>query len=316
MKATSKGGAKAAGSDQELKVGKISLKLTNQNKIYWPDEKITKGELVNYYSEIAPVILPYLKDRPQSLHRFPNGIQAPGFYQKDVDIKIIPSWLTTEKISSESNKEYIDYLICNDRATLIYMSNLGCIEVNPWNSRIKKPTKPDWLVIDLDPEAISFTEVVKVALATKKVCDKFEVDCICKTSGATGLHIYVPLAAKYEYEIARNFAHLIAQQVNSLLPGITSLIRPPKQRQKKVYLDFLQNSKGQTLAAPYSVRPRPGATVSTPLLWSEVNNKLDPRKFTVKTIFKRLDKTGDIWSRVNGKGADLNKAIRNSEKER
>jgi bifunctional non-homologous end joining protein LigD len=308
------GKSKANQSDYELKVGKVSLKLTNQNKIYWPDEKITKGDLVNYYMEIAPVILPYLKDRPQSLHRFPNGIKAPGFYQKDLDTKTIPDWLTTQKVYSQSNDEYIDYLICNDKATLVYMANLGCIEINPWNSRLNKLDNPDWLVIDLDPETIAFTEVIKAALTTKNVCDKLEIDCFCKTSGATGLHIFVPLGAKYNYETARNFAHLIAERVNSLLPETTSLIRQPKQRQKKVYLDFLQNSKGQTLAAPYSIRPKSGATVSTPLDWKEVNNKLDPSNFTIKTILKKLDKTGDVWGSVMGKGADLKKAILKADK--
>ena len=292
-----------------MKVGKVELKLTNQQKIYWPAEKITKGDLVSYYKDISAFILPYLKDRPQSLNRFPNGIKGASFYQKDINRDIVPAWLKTENIYSESNKANIDYLICNDQATLIYMANLGCIEINPWNSRITNITNPDWLVVDLDPEDISFKEVVKAALETKKVCDSMEIDCYCKTSGATGLHIYVPLAAKYDYEIARNFANLIAKKVNAALPDTTSLLRVPQKRKKKVYLDFLQNSKGQTLAAAYSVRPKPGATVSTPLEWKEVNDKLDPTLFTIKTIFKRLDKKGDLWKSVLGKGADIKKVL-------
>jgi bifunctional non-homologous end joining protein LigD len=298
--------------DYDLKVGAVTLKLTNQNKIYWPDEKISKGELVSYYSEIAPIMLPYLKDRPQSLHRFPNGIKAPGFYQKDLDTKTIPGWLKTQKIFSESTGENIDYLICNDKATLVYMANLGCIEVHPWNSRIKKIENPDWLVIDLDPEGIGFDAVIKTALATKKVCDAFELDCYCKTSGATGIHVYMPLGAKYSYTIARNMAHLISQKVHELLPGITSLERAPQKRKKKVYPDFLQNSRGQTLAAPYSVRPRPGAPVSTPLEWGEVNAKLNPAAFTIKTILKRVEKKGDLWKPVLGTGVNLKKAIASS----
>ena len=299
-----------AEKDYDLKVGNVTLKLTNQNKIYWPAEKITKGELVNYYAEIAPVILPYLKGRPQSLHRFPNGISAPGFYQKDLDTKVIPAWVKTQSIFSGSTSENIDYLICNDKATLIYMANLGCIEIHPWNSIIKKIEKPDWLIIDLDPEAIGFDAVIKTALKTKEVCDNFGLDCYCKTSGATGLHIYIPLAAKYEYDVVRTAAHFIAHKVNELLPGITSLERQPKKRQKKVYPDYLQNSRGQTLAAPYSVRPRPGAPVSTPLSWDEVNAKLNPQSFTIKTIMKRLDKMGDLWKPVLGTGARLEKLIK------
>lgn len=299
--------------DFELKVGKVTLKLTNQQKVYWPDEGYTKGDLVNYYAEVADWILPYLKDRPQSLNRFPNGIKGPSFYQKDMDTKVIPAWLRTEPVFSESNDENLDYLICNDKATLMYMANLGCIEINPWNSRLKSLEKPDWMVIDLDPEDIDFKEVVKAALATKKVCDKLEIDCYCKTSGATGLHIYIPLGAKYEYAIVRSFGQLLATQIHELLPDTTSMVRQPKNRQKKVYLDYLQNSKGQTLAAPYSVRPKPGATVSTPLEWSEVNAKLHPSQFTIKNIFKRLDKKGDLWKPVLGKGVDIKSVLKKLE---
>jgi bifunctional non-homologous end joining protein LigD len=286
------------------------LHLTNQQKLYWQDDGITKGEMVNYYSSIAPVMLPYLKDRPQSMHRFPNGINGESFFQKDVDRDKIPAWVKSEKIYSESNKEYIDYLICNDKATLVYMANLGCIEINPWNSRLKNITNPDWVVIDLDPEDISFKEVVKAAVTVRKTLDDMEVDSYCKTSGATGLHIYIPLGAKYDYEIAKTFAEVVAQAVNAQIPATTSVLRLPKKRQHKVYLDFLQNRRGQTLAAPYSLRPKPGATVSTPLEWKEVNEKLDPAAFTIKTIFKRLDKKGDLWKPVLGKGANLDKAMK------
>ncbi|MCW3127687.1 MAG: dependent ligase [Bacteroidetes bacterium] len=301
---------KAEAKSIEVKVGRAVLKLTNPQKIYWPDEKITKGEMVNYYAEIAPVILPYLKDRPESMHRFPNGISAPSFYQKDLDIATVPDWLHSEKVYSDSNKDTIDYLICNDKETLMYMANLGCIEIHPWNSRITALDKPDWLVIDLDPDDISFTEVVKCAQVTKKVFDKLGMECYCKTSGATGLHIFAPLGAKYEYDVVRNFAQLVARQVHEQLPDTTSLERQPRNRKGKIYVDFLQNSRGQTLAAPYSLRPRPGAPVSTPLEWSEVNAKLDPKNFTMKNIFKRLDKKGDLWKGVIGKGNDLKKAFK------
>ncbi|HET9136211.1 MAG TPA: non-homologous end-joining DNA ligase [Candidatus Kapabacteria bacterium] len=296
---------KATEKDRDLKIGKVTLHLTNQQKLYWPKEKITKGDLVNYYAEVASVMLPYLKGRPQSMNRYPNGIAGPSFYQKDVNLEQVPDWLKTEKIFSESNDAYINYLICNDKATLVYMANLGCIEINPWNSRIGKLDKPDWIVIDLDPEAISFEKVVQTALEVKKVFDELKTKCYCKTSGATGLHIFVPLGAKYEYKEARAFAGEIAREVHERIPAFTSIERSPSKRQRKVYLDYLQNSKGQTLAAPYSVRPKPGATVSTPLEWKEVNNKLDPKAFTIHTIFKRLDKKGDLWKEVLGKGNSI-----------
>jgi bifunctional non-homologous end joining protein LigD len=293
-----------------LKIGKVTLQLTNQDKLYWQDEKITKGELVQYYREIAPIMLPYLNDRPQSMHRFPNGIRHSGFFQKDVDVKKSPDWLHTEKIYSESTDEYINYLICNDAATLVYMANLGCIEINPWNSKYQTPENPDWIVIDFDPEEIRFTEVVKAANVVREIFEELGVQSYCKTSGATGLHVYVPLAGKYDYDIVKTFAELIATTANRRLPETTSIMRSPSKRKGKVYLDFLQNRRGQTLAAPYSVRPKPGATVSTPLEWDEVNSKLIPAAFTMKNILKRIEKKGDLWKPVIGKGIDIRTALK------
>jgi bifunctional non-homologous end joining protein LigD len=301
-------------NEYDLKISKISLHLTNQNKIYFPDDGFTKGDIVNYYKEVAEFILPYLKDRPQSMNRFPNGINGKNFYHKDVDTNKIPSWLITVKVHSDSNNGNIEYLLCNDKAALLYMANLGCIEINPWNSTIKHLDNPDWVVIDLDPGDIDFKEVVKAALTVKKVVNEWETECYCKTSGATGLHIYIPLAAKYEYDSAKIFTELIAHNVNALLPQTTSIVRSVNKRQEKIYIDFLQNRRGQTLAAPYSVRPRPGATVSTPLDWNEVNDKLNPAQFTIKTILTRLEQKGDIWKPVLGKGADLQKIITRNSK--
>ncbi|KFF03018.1 DNA ligase D [Flavobacterium reichenbachii] len=289
----------------DLKIGKTTLHLTNQNKIYFPDDGITKGDIVNYYSEVSDLILPYLKDRPQSMYRFPNGIKEMGFYQKDVDNDKIPSWIKTKKIFSESNDANIDYLICNDKATLLYMANLGCIDINPWNSTIKHIENPDWVVIDIDPEKDDFKEVVKTALTVKEVMDGFETECYCKTSGATGLHVYIPLEAKYDYDSVKLFAQLIAREVQTRLPEITTLERSIKKRNHKIYIDYLQNRTGQTLAAPYSVRPKPGATVSTPLEWSEVNDKLSPSQFTIKNVLQRFEKKGDLWKPVLGKGANI-----------
>jgi bifunctional non-homologous end joining protein LigD len=247
------------------------------------------------------------------MNRFPNGINAPGFYQKDVDVDKVPSWLSTKAIFSESNAAAIDYLICNDRQTLIYMANLGCIEINPWNSTIRKPENPDWMVIDIDPSNEDFTEVVRTALTVKEVLDELDADCYCKTSGATGLHVYVPLGAKYNYDTVKIFAELIAREVHSRLPEITSIERSIKKREHKIYIDFLQNRTGQTLAAPYSVRPKPGATVSTPLEWDEVNNDLSPQQFTIFNVMERFKDKGDLWKPVLGKGADLKKILKKLE---
>lgn len=287
----------------------MKVKVTHLNKVFWPKEKYTKGDLIDYYRKAAKYILPYLKNRPQSLNRHPNGINGKNFFQKDVD-HMPPKWIKLAKIYSESNKKNIHYLVATNEGSLIYMANLGCIEMNPWFSRVGHLDKPDYLVLDLDPLDIDFKHVVKTALIIKKILDKAGVRSYCKTSGATGLHVYVPLEAKYTYKQAKQFAHIVAILTNKKLPLITSVERMPNKRRRKVYLDFLQNRKGQTLAAPYSVRPKPAAPVATPLKWSEVKPGLDPKSFTIKTIFPRLKKHGDLFAPVLGQGVDLKKALK------
>ncbi len=300
-------------SGNEIIINKHRLKLTNTDKIYFPDDGYTKGDIIEYYRKISKYILPYLKDRPQSMLRHPNGINGESFFQKNIDYTP-PDWIRTEKIFSEHNDSYINYLICNDEAALVFMANLGCIEINPWFSRVQSQSNPDYLVIDLDPEEISFDKVIDAALAVKQALDSAGAKSFCKTSGATGMHIYVPLNAVYDYDVAREFALLIGKIVHRWTHDFTSLERNPSRRKKKVYLDYLQNRKGQTLAAPYSVRPKPGATVSTPLKWEEVKAGLHPSDFTIKNIFKRLEKTGDLFKGVLGPGIDIEKCMRKLEK--
>jgi bifunctional non-homologous end joining protein LigD len=189
------------------------------------------------------------------------------------------------------------------------MANLGCIEINPWNSTIEDLEKPTYTLIDLDPLDIEFSEVIKTANAVREILEESEIPSYCKTSGATGIHIYIPMGNKYNYEDTRKFAEIIAMLTNEKLPDITSVERKPEKRKGKVYLDYLQNRHGQTLASAYCVRPKPGATVSTPLKWEEVNSKLNPKNFTIKTIFRRLDKVGDLWKPTLGEGIDLNKTL-------
>ncbi|MBC5774769.1 DNA ligase D [Pontibacter sp. KCTC 32443] len=281
--------------------------FSSLDKLYWPEENITKGDLINYYQSIADVIVPYLKDRPQSLFRNPEGITKPGFFQKD--ITHTPDWVRTIKLRAESTGEDVEYLVCDNQATLAYMNNLGCIQLNPWNSRIASLEKPDYMVIDLDPGENTYDDVVEVALATKEVLDKAGATTFCKTSGATGMHIFMPLGAKYTFDQARDFAHLVAQLVHEKLPKLTSLERSPKERRKQVYLDFLQNSIGQTIASAYTVRPKPGATVSTPLSWDEVKPGLTPEAFTIHNVPDRIKQEGDLFKGVLGEGIDLEKCL-------
>ena len=299
-------------NEQEIRVNGKSLKITNRNKVYFPsvlDKEITKGEIIDYYRGISSYILPYLKNRPESLNRHPNGISKPGFYQKDMDLHQIPDWVRTEKIYSKSNEEYLDYLVCDNEATLIYMANLGCIEINPWHSIVNKVDQPDYMIMDLDPGNIGFREVVKTALKIHEICQEIGIETFCKTSGATGLHVYIPLNKKYTYDEIKLFGELLATAVHHQLPATTSIERSVSKRPDKIYIDFLQNRKGQTIAAAYSVRPKPGATVSTPLEWEEVNETLNPKDFTIFTIHERLQKKGDLWKGVLGKGADIGKAL-------
>ena len=301
-------------NDQEIRINGKELKITNRNKVYFPEEAITKGEIIDYYRKISKFMLPYLKNRPESLNRHPNGITKPGFYQKDMDTSQIPDWVRTEKQYSKSNKEYLDYLICDNEATLVYMANLGCIEINPWHSTYDKPDYPDYMIMDLDPGNIGFKEVVKTALKIRDICTEIGIQTLCKTSGATGLHVYIPLKKKYTYDEIKLFGELLATAVQQQLPDTTSIERTVSKRSDKIYIDFLQNRKGQTIAAAYSVRPKAGATVSTPLEWTEVTERLDPKAFTIYTIHERLVQKGDLWKGVLGKGADIGKALEKLEK--
>jgi bifunctional non-homologous end joining protein LigD len=289
----------------------IEVKLTNVDKIFWPGEKITKGEMLNYYEKIAPIILPYLKDRPLSLKRNPNGIEDKAFYHKDAG-EHAPSYVITEKVESGSSGKVIDYIVCNNPATLLYVANLGSIEMNPWNSTRKKPDHPTYIVIDIDPsENNSFEQVIETAQAAGQILDKAGATYYCKTSGASGLHIYVPLNNKYKYAPAKSFAHVIAMLTQELVPDFTTLERTVAKRGDRIYIDFLQNSKGQTLASAYSVRPVPGACVSTPLTWKEVRKGLHPTQFNIYNLHKRIEKLGDLFYQVLGKGNDIRKCLNN-----
>lgn len=293
----------------ELSIGKIKVRTSNRDKLYWPGEGITKGMMIDYYQSMAEYILPYLKDRPESLKRNPGGITDKGFYHKDAG-EDAPKFVKSVPLYSDSAKKDIDYIICNDKATLAYLNNLGCIELNPWNSTTKALDNPDYMIIDIDPSPKNnFEQVIETANVFKQILDKAGATAFCKTSGATGMHIYVPLGRKYAYEQVRSFAEIICKMAQEQLPKFTSVERNLKKRGNKIYLDYLQNSRGQTIAAAYSLRPHPGATVSTPLLWKEVKTGLRPAAFTIKTVPQRVKKMKDIFKPVLGKGIDLKKCL-------
>ena len=303
-------------NDQLQKFGKQDVKLTNQNKIYFPKDGVTKGDVITYYQSISKYILPHLKDRPQSMNRFPNGIEGISFYQKDASDEI-PDWIETQKVFSESTDKYINYILCNDKATMAYLNNLGCIELNVWTSRKDTTDKPDYLVLDLDPsDNNTFEDVILTAQTVKKVMDKAKVKGYCKTSGSSGIHIYIPAGAKYSFEQVKDFAHVMMQMVQKEIPDITTLERNLQKRDKgKIYLDYLQNRRGQTLASVYSLRPKNGAPVSMPIEWDELKTGLKPTDFNIENALQRIEQKGDIFKPVLGKGFDMLKALELLEKE-
>jgi len=245
------------------------------------------------------------------MHRFPEGVEGESFYQKEGGV-YLPKFVKTFTIQHEKKK--ISYIVVQNADTLLYVANLGSIELHPFNTSIKHIDRPDYLALDLDPEGISFNTVVDTANAIHEILEKVSIPNFCKTSGKTGLHIYIPMQGKYTIQQTRQFAYLIATIAHQQIPEITSLERLPKKRQKKVYIDYLQNEKGQTMVCAYSARGAPHPTVSTPLLWKEVKQGLDPEQFTIKTIPKRLSQKGDIFKGILGKGIHLETSLKKLEK--
>ena len=264
-----------------------AIKLTNLNKIFWPDEGYTKGDLLDYYQAVAPWMLPFLRDRPLVLDRYPNGITGKSFFQKNAPEKAPPQ-LRTLKLQSEERE--IDYILCDDLGGLLYLVNLGAIPFHIWSSRVEAIDRPDWCILDLDPKTAPFADVVRIALAIRDLCEEIGITPYIKTSGGSGLHILLPMGRLLTHEPVRQFAELMAGVIVRRLPDVATTARAIPARRGRVYVDALQNGRGKLLAAPYCVRPRPGATVSTPLDWKEVTAKLDVGAFTLKTVPERLRK--------------------------
>lgn len=285
-------------SEDSVMIDGKKVMLTNVEKELWPG--ITKAKLIEYYHTIAPYILPYLKDRAESLHIKNINPTSPGLYIKDMQGKQ-PEWAqvfsTKRKHPKRGKRKIIDYLVCNDEATLLYMINLGCIDVNPWTSRIDNYLAPDFIIIDLDPSDEDFQKVIDTTLAAKKVFDELKLKAFVKTSGKTGMHLYVP-CEKFSFPEARDIAEEICNRVHQLVPQITTTEISVSKRGDKLYIDPNQNDEADTVAAPYCVRPASHPAVSTPLEWKEVNDKLDPAKFNINTIPERLKKKGDLFADV------------------
>jgi bifunctional non-homologous end joining protein LigD len=275
------------------------IEFTNLDKIFWPEDGYTKGDLIEYYDRISPYLIPHLMDRPLVLERFPNGIYGESFYQKDAP-DYTPDWIRTQKIWSGDVERWIRYFIGADREQLLYIANSGNIQQNPWMSRIQHLDYPDYLVFDLDPVEAPFSSVQEVAIVVKQVLEELGLRAYPKTSGASGIHVHLPLAENtFAYEDVRTFAEAVASIVVQRIPKIATIQRVVKRRKPhEVYVDYLQNIRGKTVASVYSPRPRRCAPVSTPLRWEEFRRPIDPSRFTIKTIFKRLEKHGDLFEKA------------------
>jgi len=284
-----------------------TIKLTNLDKVFWPEEGYTKGDLVDYYRAVAPWMLPFLRDRPLVLDRYPNGITGKSFFQKNAPEKAPPQ-LRTLKLRSEERE--IDYILCDDADGLLYLVNLGAIPFHVWSSRVETIDRPDWCILDLDPKAAPFAHVVRIALAIRELCEEIGIPPFIKTSGGSGLHVLLPMGGLLAHEPVRQLAELLAGVIVRRLPDIATTARSIPARRGRVYVDALQNGRGKLLAAPYCVRPRPGATVSTPLDWKEVNSKLDLGAFTLKTVPERLRRRkGDPLLPVLEETPDLERVV-------
>ena len=268
-----------------------TINFSNLKKLYWPAEKYTKGDLIDYYRAVAKWILPYLKNRPLVMTRFPDGIDGKQFYQKDAP-EFAPEWVRTHPIWSDESQRNVKYFVCDDADSLLYIANLGCIPIHIWASSVGSLEQCDWCVIDLDPKEAPFSDVIRCAQVLHRLCEQIGLPHYVKTTGKTGLHIMVPLARRCTYEQSRTLGELLARVMLRDVGDIATITRHVTKRGDKVYLDYLQNRHGQTIVAPFSVRPLPGATVSMPLQWDEVVDGLNPKDYTIRNALERMERLG------------------------
>jgi len=295
-----------------LKSGRRELRLSNLDKPFWPEEGITKGDLIAYYRDIAEVLVPHLRGRPFTMKRYPDGWQGKHFFQKQSPSHM-PAWIERMPLPAstrEGEKKVIDYALVNDELALLWMANMGCIDLHTWASRVDRPERPDWVMFDLDPsEGAGFEEVVDVARLVKQTLDLLELESFPKTSGSRGIHVQVPIARRHSFAIVREFAGIVAGALARARPKLVTT-EWAKEKRRGVLVDANQNGPGKTNAAVYSVRPRSGAPVSTPLRWEEVASGLDPSTFTMDVVLDRVARDGDLFAGVLGGKQSLTRALR------
>ncbi|HTK39185.1 MAG TPA: non-homologous end-joining DNA ligase [Pyrinomonadaceae bacterium] len=297
--------------DVRVKIGSYAVDLTSLDRVYWPDDGYTKADLIDYYYQVAEFILPYLKNRPLIMKRYPTGINGQSFHQHDVDE--VPEYVRTVKLEAQDQGPHsVNYVICDNIQTHLYLANLGAIERHPWHSRIDTLESPDWFVFDLDPgEEVEFETICDVAMIAHDIIDGLGLESYVKTSGSRGIHVYVPIKPKYDYDRVAKLAEQIAKMVAAEAPKTATVERSKTKRKKdQIYVDHLQNAYGKSVVAPYSARPRPGATVSAPVEWTEVKLKrISTADFTIKNMLGRLKKKGDLFAPVLTNKQDLKQAF-------
>ena len=285
-----------------------TVTVTNRDKVFFPEKDLTKGHLVDYYERIAPWMLPYLRDRPLVLTRFPDGIHGKSFYQRDAP-DFVPDWVKRTALWTETEERDIRYFMVEDAASLKYLANMGAIPIHAWHSRIDRLEHPDWCVLDLDPKDAPFADVVAVAKEIRVLLDEIELPGYLKTSGASGLHILVPLARRLTHDQSRTLGELLARVVVTRLPEICTIVRAVRKRESKVYIDYMQNRHGQLIVAPFSARAEPAASVSMPLRWSELNGRLSNARHHIENAVARMQRIDDPVLPVLTDEPDLGAAL-------
>lgn len=284
------------------------LKFTNLKKIFYPADGYSKRDVINFYAAVSPLLLPHLQARPLSLRRYPNGIESEGFFQKQA-AESFPAWLHTESIQTDKESK-TDFVVCDDKASLLYLANLGCIDQNPWMSRVGSLENPDFILIDLDPYHCGFDRIVEAAHVVKQKLDLIALQGYPKTTGGDGMHIYIPVETRYTYAQTRSFAEILARWVTAERPDLFTTPRTVAAREKgKVYFDWMQNAEGKTISAPYVLRAYPGAPVATPLKWEEVRPALKPTQFHIGNVSRRFERVGDLFAGVLKKPQEMEPAL-------
>ncbi len=312
IRETAAGLLPAGKKEVTLELNGHKLKFTNLDKPYFPEDGYSKRDVLNYYDRVAPFLLPHLKDRPLSLKRYPNGIHGKYFFQKNTP-ETYPAWLQTETVGDHGKD--IRYIVANNRASLLYLVNLGCIDHNPWMSRTGTLQNPDFILIDLDPHGCGYGKIVEAALLVKTKLDQLGLAGYPKTTGGDGMHIYVPVEPCYTFDLVRGFAEVIARLVAAERSDLFTTPRAVAAREdNKVYFDYLQIAGGKTISAPYVVRAHPGAPVATPLSWEELTPDLEPSQFTLANAAPRFDQKGDLFAGVLTKPQRLEDAFTRLQK--